>query len=398
MAKPTSSGSRGPGTLVPIDLAYVAGRAVNALLDLTARGGVNWRHAVWGIPGGSALVHLLEFSGFGSRPVRWFSLVDPGLPGLHPRYRWSVLLVRWTSLLAGRPLPRLQHAAVHDAPKILRWVVDVIRAGESPHLFTYASAAVRICDAAREAGIELAGAQFTVTGEPVTQIRLDAVRRTGAEATPRYGSAESGTIGYGCLKAEAADEVHLLHDRLALVQAEEELEHQGIPAHALFVTTLEPTTPCILLNVSLGDQAVVNHRSCGCPLEAYGWTTHLHSVRSYEKLTVGGMSFLETDLVRILEETLPKRFGGGPTHYQLLEEENGRSLRSYRLLVHPAVGPIDPREVSRTFFDAVGPGTGIERIMGTVWRDADSLTVESSPPLATPSGKILHVHSQGTKR
>jgi hypothetical protein len=393
-----TSGSRSPGTSVPIDLAYVAGRSVNALLDLTARGGMKWLHAVWGIPGGSALVHLLEFSGFGACPVRWFSLVDPGSPGLHPRYRWSALLLRWTSLLAGVPLPRLQVASVHDAAQVLRWMVAVIRSGETPHLFTYASAAVRICDAAREAGVELPGMQFTVTGEPVTRTRLDAVRQTGAEATPRYGSAESGTIGYGCLEAEAADEVHLLQDRLALVQAGEELEHQGIPAGALFVTTLDPTTPYVLLNVSLGDRAAMGHRSCGCPLQAYGWTTHLHSIRSYEKLTVGGMSFLETDLVRILEETLPKRFGGGPTDYQLLEEENSRSLRDYRLLVHPAVGPIDPKEVAETFFDAIGPGGGIERIMGTVWRDADSLTVERRPPLTTRSGKILHVHAQGTER
>jgi len=393
-----TSGSRGPGTLVPIDLAYVRSRSANALLELIAREGVSWRHAIWGIPGGSALVHLLEFSGFGALPVRWFSLVDPASPGLHPRYRWSAVLLRWASVLAGKPLPRLHHASANDSQLVLSWIVDVIRSGETPHLFTYVSAAVRLCEAAREAGVELPGMQFTVTGEPVTQTRLDAVRRTGAQAVPRYGSAESGTIGYGCLQAEGADDVHLLHDRLALLQAEGEIEHQGIPAGALFVTTLEPRTPYMLLNVSLGDQAVMKRRSCGCPLEEVGWTTHLHSVRSFEKLTGAGMSFLETDLIRILEETLPKRFGGGPTHYQLLEEQDGRSLAHYRLLVHPEVGPVDPKEVAGTFFEAIGPGRGIERIMGTVWREAGSLTVERRPPLATRSGKILSVHTQEINR
>jgi len=288
----------------------------------------------------------------------------------------------------------LQHASVNDAPQILRWIVDVIRSGGTPHLFTYVSAAIRLCEAATEAGMELPGMQFTVTGESVTQTRLDAVRRTGANAVPRYGSAESGTIGYGCLKAKATDEVHLLHDRLALVQAQKEIEHQGIPAGALFVTALDPTTPYILLNVSLGDIAAMERRSCDCPLEAVGWTTHLHSIRSFEKLTGAGMSFLETDLTRILEETLPERFGGGPTHYQLLEEQNGQSPGHYRLLVHPEVGPADPKEVAETFYDALGPGRGIERIMGTVWREADALTVERRPPLATRSGKILPVHSE----
>jgi hypothetical protein len=46
-----------------------------------------------------------------------------------------------------------------------------------------------------------------------------------------------------------------------------------------------------------------------------GWTRHLHTVRSFEKLTVGGMNLLDLDLIGILDEMLPARFGGGPTHY-----------------------------------------------------------------------------------
>jgi hypothetical protein len=52
-----------------------------------------------------------------------------------------------------------------------------------------------------------------------------------------------------------------------------------------------------------------------------GWTTHLRDIRSQEKLTAGGMTFLDTDLIRVLEEVLPARFGGAPTDYQLVEEE-----------------------------------------------------------------------------
>ena len=36
------------------------------------------------------------------------------------------------------------------------------------------------------------GVRFTVTGEPVTEARLAAIRRTGAEATPRCGTSEAG--------------------------------------------------------------------------------------------------------------------------------------------------------------------------------------------------------------
>ena len=385
-----TSGSRSSGTVVPVDFAYIRSRSINALLGLSAMGGVEWLHAVWGIPGGSALVHLLEFSGFGAHPVRWFSHVDPESPGLHPRYRWSARALRWASILAGMPLPRLQHVPIYDPQRVMSWITKVLRSGEIPHLLTYTSSAVRLCQTAREAGIEMPGAQFTVTGEPVTAVRLAAIRQTGAKAIPRYGSAESGTIGYGCLKPEVADEVHLLHDRLALIQPEERSER--IPAGTLFVSTLDPATPFILLNVSLGDQAIMLERNCGCPLQQYGWATHLHSIRSHEKLTCGGMLFTATDIVRVMEETLPQRFGGMATHYQLVEEEDKDGRPCLRLLVHPDVGAVEPRVVAETFLAAISSGNGIERIKALAWRDADLLRVERSPPLATNSGKILHLH------
>jgi hypothetical protein len=47
---------------------------------------------------------------------------------------------------------------------------------------------------------------------------------------------------------------------------------------------------------------------------------------------------------------------------------------------------------------ALGSGTGAERIMGQVWRDGAVLGVERRAPLATPSGKILHLHLGGGAR
>jgi len=92
-----------------------------------------------------------------------------------------------------------------------------------------------------------------------------------------------------------------------------------LPSKALLVTSIYlPMAKLILLNVSLGDQAEIERRNCGCPVEKLGWSTHLHSIRSFEKLTAGGMTFVDADLIRTLEEILPARFGGGPTDYQLV--------------------------------------------------------------------------------
>jgi len=383
----TSSGGTSEG-LIPVDVDYIRSRTANLRLDLEARGGRGWQHAVWGIPGGSALVHLLEYSGAGAHPVRWFSHVNPRGSGLASRYGWSARALRLASLLAGRPLPRLQPATVENPSPILSWIVDVLGKGGTPHLLTYTSPAVRLCQEARRLGLDLSGLQLTLTGEPITTLRLDLIRRTGACPVPRYGSAESGSIGYGCLRPEAPDEVHVLSDRLALIQAE---EGSPGPAGSLLVTTLLPVSPFLLLNASLGDWAVMTERRCGCPLEEHGWTVDLQHIRSFEKLTVGGMTFLHTDIARIMDDLLPRQFGGEATHYQLVEEEGPDGRPRLRLFIHPQVGDIDPRAVAGAFLEAISQGHGVERVMGTVWRQAGVVEVERRVPMTTASGKISHV-------
>ena len=147
----------------------------------------------------------------------------------------------------------------------------------------------------------------------------------------------------------------------------------------------------MFLNVWLGDQAQLSERRCGCPLEALGWTAHLRSIRSEEKLTAWGMSLLDSDIVQVLEETLPARFGGGPTHYQLVEDATD-GLPRLRLLIHPDVGPLDPAHVSAAFLEAIAPGSGGERVARLVWDQAGAVQVERRAPFVGASGKIHHVY------
>jgi hypothetical protein len=246
---------------------------------------------------------------------------------------------------------------------------------------------VRACQAAREAGIDLTGARFTASGEPVTEAKLEAIRRSGAVATPRYGAMETGPMAWACLAPHRSDDMHVFHDLHALVQPEAD--------RALFVTSLRRAAPLLMLNLSMGDQATLGPRACGCPLADLGWTTHVSGVHSPEKLTAAGMTFYDADVIRILEEVLPARFGGGPTDYQLVENEATSGEPVVRLLVHPAVGVLDSARIAEAFLAALGGGSGAERIMGTVWRDAKLLRVERRPPLAGASGKVLHLHIAG---
>jgi hypothetical protein len=386
-----TSGSRGTRTWVPHDLARARDDAVNTQLTLDARGGADWVKAVWGASTGSLGV-AIRFSGFGAPTARSFALVDPATPGLHPRYRWSARALRVASVLSRIPLPRLEHVPIDHPLPIAHWMARVLQSGRVPHLWAFVSPAVRLCEAAFDAGIDIQGAQFTVTGEPVTAPRLAAIRGVGAEGVVDYGSAESGPIGHGCLAPETPDDVHVFHDLHALIQPEAEGTVQPLPPDALVISSLRPTAPLILLNVSMGDLAERSERACGCPLQQLGWSTHLHTIRSFEKLTAGGMTFLGADIVPVLEETLPARFGGGPTDYQLVEEETPEGRSRLRLLVHPAVGPLNEDTVADAFLTAIGRGSGAERVMALHWRQAGLVHVERRPPLVTLSGKILHIH------
>jgi hypothetical protein len=257
---------------------------------------------------------------------------------------------------------------------------------------TYAGSAVRLCQVAHAAGIDLAGARLEMSGEPVTSARVAAVRRTGAAVSVHYGSSEVGChIGYGCLRPKASDDLHLLHDMVAVIQPGTAARDHGLPARALLFTSLRAPTPFVLLNVSIGDAADLDRGPCACPLDALGWTTHLRNVRSFEKLTAGGMNLLDLDAIRILEEELPARCGGGPGDYQFVEQEDENGEFLMRLLVHPEVGA-EPDEVHRVFLDAVAREPGVGPAIAALWRDAGFLRVERRPPLSTTAGKILHLH------
>jgi hypothetical protein len=386
------SGSRGGQSPVPIGLEALRERSVNLCLGYHARSGLGWRHGYWEVPGGASMVHVLECHPFQGPPDRWFSQLDPATPGLHPRYRWSVRLTRWAGWLAGAGLPSPRYVSLDDPFPIVEWMLDTIRRGQTPHLKTYASSAARLCQAAHARGVDLTGVQFTVTGEPVTEARLAAIRETGATATPRCGTSEAGLIGSGCLSPAVCDELHLFHDLNAVIQPGPEAAGALTP-RTLLVTSLRPAARLVLLNASLGDEAVLGSRGCGCPMEELGWTTHVHSLRSWEKLTAAGMSFLDVDVVRVLEQVLPRRFGGGPTDYQLVEDVAGDGRPRLRLLVDPAIGPVDAERVASEFLAAIGPGSGVARLMGLLWREAGLLEVERRTPCRTPAGKILHVHS-----
>jgi hypothetical protein len=245
--------------------------------------------------------------------------------------------------------------------------------------------------------MRLDGAHFTAASEPTTAVRLATIRRAGGTCWPQYASVEAGVVGRACVDPDAPDEVHVHEDRLALIHPDPAAIPAGLTARTLLTTSLRRTATALpLLNVSMGDVATLDRRRCGCPLERLGWTLHLRDIRSLEKLTAAGMTFLDVDVIRVLDETLPSRFGGGPTHYQLVEEEDADGRPALRLLVHPAVGPLSSEAVAEAFLSAIGGDRGVRQVMSQAWRDGRMLRVERRAPFTTASGKIQHLHAGGS--
>ena len=386
-----SGGSRSAGTRVGWSLDFVRDRAVNLCLAEAARGLTRRRYAVWSAPGSGAMAHLLDICTRGGAPDRWYSPVDPASSELPAQYGWSTRLLHAAGRFGGRPLPMPVHVPILAPGPIVDWLGGALGGGEVPYLHTRPSAVLRICEAAARRGVGLEGTEVAVGGEPITAARAAAMRRAGLRILPRYAAVEAGLIGDGCLAPRGSDDVHVLHDLIAVVQPAAS-ERGALPGAALLVSSLRPTAPLILLNVSMGDVGVLDSTSCACPLAALGWTTRLRSIRSIEKLTGEGMTFHDTEVVRILDEILPARFGGGPGDYQLVEDERPDGRSRLRLLVHPDVGPVDSGAVTETFLSSLGASGGAGGVMTLVWRAAGLLEVERSAPQTTPAGKVLHVH------
>jgi hypothetical protein len=387
-----SSGSRGAPMVVPLDVETQRDKSVNTCVATEARGALHWPRAVWSMSVGSIII-VLRQSGFGDPPVRWFLHSVPDGSSIPTSARWGTRAIRLASYLAGRPIPGPIEVALEDPLPIAQWMASVLRTGRVPHLcFAFSSSALRVCQTAEAHGLDLQGAQFTICGEPITEARLAAIRRVGANALPEYGTNEAGIIGYGCVAPDVSDDHHLYTDLFAAIQPGEQYARPDLPSRAVMLSSIRKTAALMLINVSMGDEADLSKRDCGCLMQQAGWLTHISSIRSYEKLTAGGMTFLDTDIVRILEHDLPARFGGGALDYQLVESEDVDGKPLIRLLVSPSVGTLDPNAVRNVFLSAIGEGSAVERVMAEQWRTTGLPVVERQPPVTTSRGKIVHLH------
>ena len=125
----------------------------------------------------------------------------------------------WSSRLVGAPLPAAEYVPIADPLPIIRWIQSLLRVGQTPHLSTLPSSAVRLCQAALDARHRPPRSTADGVLRAAHRCQAGGHAADGAVAVPRYAIVEFGTVGYGCLTPAAADENHLMTDLLAVIRA-----------------------------------------------------------------------------------------------------------------------------------------------------------------------------------
>lgn len=395
----STGGSTGASTAVHQDLDYISAIASVHMLMLDAWAVLDNPALIWAqILPGAGPRFILQRLRFGASADVWCS--EQGWFDSRSWLKYD--LATLYSIFWMRAF-----GAHVDVPAIVRLdqgltVARRLRAMLDVHgkvmLYCSVSRATRVAVAAEEAGIDLTGTTIRVGAEPMTAGKVARMKRVGARIMAAYGAIETGPVGLGCPNGGEVDHMHLASDVMALITEPVTLEGTGTTVHAFNLTSLEESSPKVMLNYQIDDDGIVEQRRCGCPLYACGYTTSLHTVRSYSKLLVEGVTIIGTDVQRILEDVLPAAFGGSPLDYQLVEDEEADSLSRLHLLVHPRLSIARDDDVARTFLQALRASSPRGDSGGSVWERAGSLKVVRQPPVLTTRGKHLPLHTRRAPR
>ncbi|MBL8296346.1 MAG: hypothetical protein JNN08_31165, partial [Bryobacterales bacterium] len=381
-----TGGSGGARRRLLLDLGLIGRDAASHRIFMESFGLVNRPQAVWRPvpPNNSGIKKPLMDVRIGVGLSRWFSQTPTLWNPTEFRYAAFTAYTVWAARRAGHRFPSPEHVPLEKADVVARWMAEMAGAGRPAFLDSAVSAAVRVCTAARELNLDIAGSMFRTGGESLSPTRAQIIRDSGARVACHFSMSEVGPVGMACSNPAADDNVHILTEKMAVIQKE---DCDGV----LLLTTLFASCPKVLLNVETGDSGTLERRGCGCLFSELGNDLHLHHIRSHEKLTAEGIHFLPSDLLRLIDDVLPATFGGAPTDYQLMEQDHN-GLPRVSIVVSPRLGPIDESRAIAVALATLAHGNAGNRLMAGQLDQARSLTVLRREPFTTPAAKVLPLY------
>jgi hypothetical protein len=323
---------------------------------------------------------------------KWFSTCAKSPDSTH----YQVATHCWVRLarLFGGQVPFPTYLPPDDFSPVAAWIAGRREQRLACAVHSYTSPVVRVAAAAIEKGLDIRGTLFLVAGETLTDAKRRVVESTGAEVFPGYVISEIGPIGYACRQMTAGNCAHVFRDSVAVINRRRVAPLSDTEVNTLLFTTLLPFAGLVLINIDMDDAGVLAPATCDCTFSRMGFTTQIRDIFSYGKLTGHGVTLVGTDVLRILETVLPARFGGGPTDYQLVEQDAANQARvilrvSRRLPLSSlaAVRDCFVQELRQLHGGAVA---------SRMWRTAEALEVVHDDPVTTPAGKVLPLHLLGS--
>jgi hypothetical protein len=380
------SSSGGVGRPVPVDLHRLEHNACYHRVLLAGFGLLGRPLGIWAPVPGIAANNALMHAKLGIPVERWFTQSRLQLRPASLKYALFIRLTVAASRLGPVRIVMPEYTPPRETLRVARWLAERRESGPRAVLRCTMSSAVRVCRAAGESGLDISGTVFRASGEPYTPAKAEVVRQAGCDVASSYSMSELGLIGVACPDAGEIDDMHLVRDAVAVLQRERRLS-TGETVGALHYTTLLPGSAKLLLNAESGDYGVLEDRECSCPAGELGLTTHVHSIRSYDKLTTEGISFLGAQMIDLVEDVLPRRFGGRALDYQFIEQErNGMS--SVAIAVSPGLDGIAEDEVVDAVLAYLASRDLGDAMMTRVWQASRTLRVARREPVVTPAGKV----------
>jgi len=346
------------------------------------------------LPSPGGLLSAIRGPLSGWHTAKWFAVGGHLQDSGHYRALTAAMVV--VARLSGSRCKFPTYLPQNDFSPVAEYLAREKAAGRSCVVGGFVSPAVRIAAIAAERGLDISGTIFSVAGEALTPAKRAVIEATSCEVYPFYIITEVGIIGYACSRMKTGNCVHVTEDSVAVIARKRPAPFSETEVNSLMFTTLAPFASRALINSEMDDSGIIEDINCDCVFGQIGFRRQIRDIASYGKLTGQGMTLIGTDVVQVLEEALPRRLGGGPGDYQLVEEE-GEGQTNVTLRVSPRVANLNPEKVRACFLEELKRHYG-GALAARTWSHAEGVKVTIAEPFTTSTGKVLSLHLLGNQK